>query len=208
MSNGSPAGNALFEQLLRQEQEDDVVCNFGYDYFNGVRWGAGAGCAFSFFASMRLSWDLQAAMRIMDARHPPSVYDRSVNIVSRGFRSHPFITTGMVCFFVTGWTKLYKWYSASIRVNNFALASFDYSELRKSMASDAEAVKLFDRYSAELDKPEATLLRIPKAVRDPPPVPTFGDGVAVGLYGSLFDAWLPTKPTRDYMGYAAGRKLY
>jgi hypothetical protein len=208
MTSRQPPGKALFERLLAEEREDDIICSFGYDFFNGIRWAAGCGSVLSFVASYRLFGDLKHLVSAADARNPHS-YDRTKLTIIKGMRVHPYMTAGTVSFFLMGCTKLFKWYSASVRVNNFHLAEFDFMLARQSFSEDPQAQKLFDEYCTELAKPESNLFRDSSNVRGrrAPRTPSFSDGVAVGLFGSLFDSWLPTGPTSAYIGFSAGRKL-
>jgi hypothetical protein len=209
MNNIFPNGKrspdqAKFERLLAQEREDDIVCAFGFDFFDGIRWSAGCGAILSFIASYRLYGDLSLILKAEDHANPHA-YDFGKSAVVRGLRVNPYMTAGMWSFFLMGWTKLFKWYSASVRVNTFYMASFEFEEMRDSaVKQDPEGAKLFDAYCAELTKPSATLFRDAQE-KSAIVTPTFSDGVAVGLFGSLFDSWLPTRPTSDYVGFAAGR---
>jgi hypothetical protein len=204
-------GQRIFERLLAEEREDDIVCSFGYDFFDGVRWASGCGSVLSFVAAWRLSGDIKKRLKAADAQFP-NAYDVHKPMLIRGLRICPMMTIGVVSFLVTGVSKVFKWYSSSIRVNNFLLAEYELSETRLSLNDDPEARAIFDEYCKELAAPQGTLFRDTSkswASQDqPPPAPSFSDGVAVGIYGSLFDSWLPTGPTSAYIGFTGGRKLY
>lgn len=204
----------LFRDMMDEEQEDAVLCSFGYDYFEGVKYGAAYSSFISYTISARLFSDLRKALRQMDSRHPDG-YDINHSIISRGFRHQSYITIGAVCCFVTGTIKFMKWYSASIRCNQFLLEEYDFEILRSTMAKDPQASRMFESYCDELVKTESTLMRDVEKRYDAKDrkaaeseLPRFRDGVAVALYGSLFDAWLPTKTPDNYLGLAAGRKFY
>eukprot|EP00796_Vickermania_ingenoplastis_P005021 gene5021-3616_t len=220
-----------FRQLREQEAEDDIVCRFGPAYFRGARFGAGCGvvtaASFSFFAYRFLKHDQATADRAAGfpagVRHPD--FPRSVLL--RGLRTQPMLTLGCLCLQVTCVLKAIKFSLAHRRCVEFDMDDVGF-ELLELMAEESKEVPVMlqeMRHSLSVPKEKETNLledfrraklagqrwSLLSATRSVKPTissyqrhPTFMDGVAVGLAGSVFDCYLPQKPPSCYYNMLFG----
>lgn len=219
---------------LQQQDDDAVLCAFGPEYFNGARYGSGIGSLLSFlFAwrayretrNARIAYLLHSGTR--QGNLPKMKFFATMRY---GFRMQPLYSTGVMACTATGMAKLLKFYLASGRVNEFLLDDFEFGELRSWAAESPDTSKAFNDFC--LDSLESSLkpsVAVATSVNSSLTLtdklivqhgnakrqagfgdqairrrPTFGDGVAVGLLGSIMDCYLPTKPQSMYFDWRFG----
>lgn len=150
------------------------------------------------------------------------------HVMSRGMRLQPFLTAGVAACCATATMKMLKYWSAAQRCNEFFVDDIEFLELKEMTAVNPQMEKAFHNYCDEvLHSPTtvaATLstdvthvsgsvaLLLKRAEQSGPSTtagggkgeviyrrpPTYWDGVAVGLFGSMMDCYLPQKPVKTY----------
>lgn len=221
------------ERFREAEAEDAIVCRFGPDYFRGARTGAftGAWCAAfcSFFVHRHMKKDqLQAdyeAGFAKGVRNP----DFPRGVVRRGLRTQPMLALGCICLRITCVLKLCKTFLAHRRCREFDVDDLGFELLRDMAHENSEIPELLSRMQQELTRSEETKKRgdiledlrhsqqsgerwgiervIQKQTSGPlggQRPPSYMDGVAVGLAGSIFDCFLPQKPPSAYYNMTFG----
>ncbi|KAG8345992.1 hypothetical protein ERJ75_000962700 [Trypanosoma vivax] len=212
-----------------QEYDDSILCAFGPDFFDGARKGAGFGGIFTAWLAWRSFVDLKNDHRECDALLPGQRIPNQWTI-PRGFRSRPFFTLGCVSLGITTVMKAAKFYLANYRYQEFVADDVGFALLQSLYGSMSGSEPQFKDFLNEvLTKPshgssalnkEALVdeqRKSPRVVtdfllrnathvceREPP---SFWDGVAVGLVGSIMDCYLPAKPIQTYYGMRCGVSL-
>ncbi|SCU71613.1 uncharacterized protein TEOVI_000319400 [Trypanosoma equiperdum] len=230
----SPPSNDEKHELavaLRLKEEDDaLLCAFGPDYFNGARVGAGCGGVFTAFLAWWSFVDLKEDHKLCDSALPTHMRDRSWSI-RRGFHSRPFFTVGCVALGITTLMKATKFCLANYRYQEFAADDIGFELLKSMYVSSPEGHRQFEAFVKktignekvlELPSPSTnfatggkirnnqnlteTLVSSTSSFCDRKP-PSFWDGVAVGIMGSVMDCYLPCKPLYSYYGMRCGMRL-
>lgn len=226
-----PTLRSLLVQHTLREEDDTIVCAFGPDFFRGARDGAAIGGAFStaccYWSFRRLKKD-QAGVNA-DAglkrgqRHP----HLSSWTLLRGIRTQPMLTVGCIAMACTSVFKCIKFSLASRRCREFARDEEEFTTLLQASRTTPEAAAAFDKLcegalssttNASLPPPSSSagdaassqavmdaLLRsagtVDRVTRRPP---SFMDGFAVGITGSIMDCYVPQKPLPKYYGMRLG----
>jgi hypothetical protein len=218
---------------LQQQSDDATICNFGPDFFNGARYGSGFGSLTSFifaWSSFYAIRKAQTASLVNGGARPGKLPKMSfVSIMKFGFRLQPFFATGVIACTTTGIAKLVKFYFASARVNEFLFDDIEFEGLRHWADQSEETSKAFEAFCkdsiesaptstitsakqiASMNLTDKLIAKHGEAKRDLEygdhilkRRPTFGDGVAVGLFGSIMDCYLPTLPENCYFDWRFG----
>ncbi|CUG87354.1 Hypothetical protein, putative [Bodo saltans] len=218
---------------LQQQSDDAIICNFGPEFFNGARYGSGFGSLMSFLFSWSAFCAIRKArMSLIVNSGTRSGKLPSMSFIPTmkwGFRLQPFFTTGVIACFTTGCAKLVKFYLSSARVNEFLFDDLEFEGLQHWANQSEETSKAFDAFCkdsiasaptstmssakqiASMDLTDKLIARHSEAKRDLDygdhilkRRPTFGDGVAVGLFGSIMDCHLPTLPENRYFDWKFG----
>jgi hypothetical protein len=213
---------------LLQHDDDAVVCAFGPDFFNGARYGAGGGSLTSFLFAWRAYREIKTARMTSMLNSGTRLVNlprlKFFATMTYGFRMQPLYASGVMACSLTGVAKLVKFYLASGRVNEFLLDDVEFEELQAWAKQSPETAKVFtdfcndslaslkpqnhsvdvataasptlsDRLIAKHGNAKRELHMGDQLVRRRP---NFRDGVAVGLFGSIMDCYLPTKPESMY----------
>ncbi|RNF17909.1 uncharacterized protein Tco025E_04654 [Trypanosoma conorhini] len=208
-----------------QEQDDSVLCAFGRDFFDGARRGAACGAVCTAWLSRRMFVMLRDDFRDHEASLPQQLRHGKWTI-SLGFRTRPFLTLGCISLALTTLMKSAKFTLANYRYQEFVADDIGFTLLEQMCADSPEGReelgRLLDEALTGLKAGAAspadgdgngrgphhktltcTLMQgaSPLAERDPP---SFWDGAAVGLLGSVMDCYLPSKPPRSYYGMRCG----
>ncbi|EPY34345.1 hypothetical protein STCU_01009 [Strigomonas culicis] len=195
-----------------QKEDDEVVCAFGPDYFNGARWGSAWGGLGSLtcclLAYRRLRKDQREVDYDMGLRKGQANKHFSRWVVLRGLRTQPMLATGCVGLAVTSTFKLIKFYLSSARCSEFWFDDMAFEQMAPKEAEELKAYYHSQTFVAGRDpssKPAApttvaALMKQAEVARPPQnrESPTFADGVAVGLLGSVLDCYVPQKPISRY----------
>ncbi|KEG14991.1 hypothetical protein DQ04_00231170 [Trypanosoma grayi] len=217
--------NAVVSFYL-QEQDDAVLCAFGCDYFDGARKGAACGGLFTAWLARRTYVDLRDDYMEYAASIPRHMRDNSWTII-RGFRTRPFFTVGCISLVMTTLMKSVKFTLANYRYQEFVADDMDFELLEKELSSTPEGKSELERLFKEVSKTTtaASLRDDAAGTRGPRgqtvtntlmkeasqvcerSAPTFWDGVAVGLMGSIMDCYLPSKPVYNYYGMRCGMRI-
>lgn len=224
---------AALERFREAEDEDAVVCRFGPEYFRGARAGAFCGAwgaaLCSFFVYRHLKNDqLQAdheAGFAKGVRNP----DFPRGIIRRGLRTQPMLALGCICLRITCVLKVSKTILAHRRCREFDLDDLGFELLHDMAQENVEVPELLVRMQQEIAQKEEEKKRgdimedlrtsqqsgqkwsiervIQKQTSSPlggQRCPSYMDGVAVGLAGSIFDCYLPQKPPSAYYNMTFG----
>ncbi|ESL05919.1 hypothetical protein TRSC58_06416 [Trypanosoma rangeli SC58] len=211
--------------LHLQEHDDSILCAFGPDFFDGARKGAACGAVFTAWLSRRTYVELRDDFRDHEAsvlRH----LRRGKWTISLGFRTRPFLTLGCVSLALTALMKSVKFTLANYRYQEFVTDDIGFT-LLEQMCADSPEVKeklgvfidgaLADlkagsvppsgsnvnSYNLPYKNVTSALMQAASPLRERVP-PSFWDGVAVGLLGSVMDCYLPSKPLQSYYGMRCG----
>lgn len=213
--------------LHLREKDDAVLCAFGRDFFDGARKGAASGGLFTAWLTRRTFIDLRDDYKEYEADLPRHMRCSSWTI-SRGFRTRPFFTLGCMSLALTTLLKVAKFTLANRRYQEFVADDVGF-ELLQAMCADSHGEKdelnrLLDvELGASKTGPVSTPERDVKTPNDQAKsltrrlvaeaadvserrAPTFWDGVAVGLLGSVMDCYLPSKPVYCYYGMRCGMR--
>nr|CCC93707.1 conserved hypothetical protein [Trypanosoma congolense IL3000] len=220
----------LIAALHLKEQDDALLCAFGPDFFNGARVGAGCGGVFTAYLAWRSFVDLRKDHRLCDVSLPKHMHDNSWTI-KRGFRSRPFFTVGCIALSITTVLKTAKFCLASYRYQEFVADDIGFELLKEMYAGSCEEQHELEVLTQALSNPNG-IDKTP-SVANAPPVggngskgtaltellvgrassvcerepPSFWDGVAVGVMGSVMDCYLPSKPLYSYYNMRCGMPL-
>ncbi|EKF27704.1 hypothetical protein MOQ_008565 [Trypanosoma cruzi marinkellei] len=211
-----------------QEQDDAVLCAFGRDYFDGARRGAACGGVFTAWLSRRTYVDLRDDFKKYEADLPRHLR-RGKWTISRGFRTRPFLTLGCISLVLTTLMKSVKFTLANHRYQEFLADDIGFTLLEQMYANLPEGNERLEKFLDEAltnsrtasasstdgvsnsrmphtKTVTSTLLQetSPLCERKPP---SFWDGVAVGLMGSIMDCYLPSKPVYNYYGMRCGMRI-
>ena len=186
------------------------TCAFGPEFFDGARWGAGLTFLPTVFAGRRS-------------------YRRAVRAMPKGPKASLWKFDPWACIFsgacgITASMKAIKFFAARGRVREFELdeeyavmnASDEELEAMATMKVIREARARGEDLSEFVDETTTAEEKAAKSRRlggrdignaraKQLMMPTWWDGFAVGLYGSLVDANTPHKPPTAYLGMRAGR---
>lgn len=215
----------------QQHGEDATLIAFGPDYFRGAKYGSGLGSLISFCFAYSAYYALRkarVASLIKDGTRVGNLPKmKFLDTMRFGFTLQPFFATGVMACTTTGFAKLLKFYLASGRVNEFLFDDFEFGELSAWAKHSPDAAKLFQDYCKDslesapgINSPDDVgavgltaklIAKHGEAKRDlsygdqaVKRHPTFGDGVAVGLFGSIIDCHLPVRPVHDYFDWKFG----
>jgi hypothetical protein len=183
-------------------------CAFGPDFFDGVKWGAGL----TFFPTVFMA-------RRSHRRARKAMPDPKMSL----WKFDPWAVTFTGACSITAVMKMIKFGAARGRVREFELdgelavmnatdeeleAMAAMKVVRDAAARGEDLAEFVDGSSAEERAARSRRLGgrdIGNARAKQLAMPTWWDGVAVGLFGSLVDAHTPHKPPSAYLGMRAGR---
>lgn len=204
-----------YAEFRRRELEDGVILSFGRDYFFGVRCGAGWGALCTGWMSVMAWRMMKVDQRTADhsmgfgkgVRNPN--FPRSV--LRRGFRTQPMLAVSCLCLRLTCCIKIVKTVISNWRCREFDEDDVGYELI--SNLSEEEQSRLLSSVSAkeQVQPPSdsTSKLDLSKFINScatgaDSRKPTYMDGVAVGLAGSIFDCYLPQKPASRYLNACFG----
>ena len=167
---------------------------FGPDYFNGAKWGAFSSFWLVVYCGRRSYKQLMlkaAAQRKAGTFHGYMAAD------------------GMQCVTlfacaVMSVLKFSKWFVARGRHNEFLWDEY-YAKKSASLEDRAELQYMEMQRAKAKEREEKTPSRHLKNLRARDSIPTWWDGFAVGVMGSLQDAYNPQKPVIKYLGMKFGK---
>ncbi|KAF5223086.1 hypothetical protein ECC02_003913 [Trypanosoma cruzi] len=211
-----------------QEQDDAVLCAFGRDYFDGARKGAACGGVFTAWLFRRTYVDLREDFKEHEANLPRHLR-RGKWTISRGFRTRPFLTLGCISLALTTLMKSVKFTLANYRYQEFVADDIGFTLLEQMCANLPEGNERFEKLldealtnstavsaspsdgvaNSRMPKKKtvtSALMQESSSLRERKP-PSFWDGVAVGLMGSVMDCYLPSRPVHTYYGMQCGMRM-
>ncbi|KAH9582152.1 hypothetical protein LSM04_006330 [Trypanosoma melophagium] len=243
----SSSSSSAAISLYFQQKDDELLCAFGPDFFDGARKGAAGGGLFTAWLTRRSFIDIKEDYREFEVTLPQHMRNKCWTI-TRGFRTRPFFTLGCVSLALTTLMKSIKFCLANYRYQEFVMDDIGFELLQKMYSNTpggkedlnkllGESLKkqntpvtpirnditgnssrttiadtstttatasnaLISRKTTLTDSlmEEATILGEQKS-------PSFWDGVAVGLMGSVMDCYLPSKPIYSYYGMRCGMRI-
>lgn len=220
--------------LRRSEAEDDLVCRFGPDFFRGARFGALAGlfsCSFlavlSFFRLKKDQFTADCSAGFSKGVRNP---DFPKSVIWRGLRTQPMLAVSCMCLQLTCILKTMKAYLAHQRCLEFDMDDIGYDLLADLASEEADLPKMLEEMVDEIRQndakkdserlsracqsslPEnggsfrklAKMSRRTASLARPSRYPSFNDGVAVGLMGTVFDCYLPQNNPSSYYNMRFG----
>ncbi|ORC93088.1 uncharacterized protein TM35_000024140 [Trypanosoma theileri] len=224
-----------------QQKDDELLCAFGPDFFDGARKGAAGGGLFTAWLTRRTFIDIKEDYREYEVTLPQHMRDKCWTL-TRGFRTRPFFTLGCVSLALTTLMKSIKFSLANYRYQEFVEDDIGFELLQKMYSNTPGGDEDFKKFLNEsLKNQNSPVTSIINDVANTPSVvttstsasgvlnskkttltdaliedatisreqkpPSFWDGVAVGLMGSVMDCYLPSKPIYSYYGMRCGMRI-
>ncbi|EPY32291.1 hypothetical protein AGDE_08766 [Angomonas deanei] len=133
-------------------------------------------------------------------------------VVVRGLKTQPMLACGCLALALTTSFKIVKYCLASQRCYEFYLDDLAFNEMEEERMINPqlakEIAKLTDEKTPLPQQQEGSLAGVVAQAKRMKPLalrrPTYMDGVAVGLAGSILDCWVPQKPLHRYFNMCAG----